>query len=315
MQLRELGEFDLIRRIKRAVARGGGEGPAVALGMGDDAALLRLRSNEELAVSTDAFVEGVHFRAEIDSPTILGRRSYAAALSDLAAMGARPLGVVVALAAPPDLSVAWVDRWLRGLLRGAVDWKAPLVGGNLARASEISFTATVHGAVPKRRGLLRSDAKPGDRVYVTGELGRSALDFARADAGKGMRKHVPTPRLVAGQKLRGLPGRGACVDISDGIGADLGHLLRASQVGAELVSERLPRPRGFDAACRALGVNPQTLLAAGGEDYELLFTLRGKPLSEETLSRRLGVRVTQVGRITRERGLRGLEQIPGFTHF
>ncbi len=315
MQLRELGEFDLIRRIKRAVARAGGDGPAVALGMGDDAALLRLRSGEELAVSTDGFVEGVHFRADTESPTTLGRRCYAAALSDLAAMGARPLGVVVALAAPPELPVAWVDRWLRGLLRGAVDWEAPLVGGNLARASEISFTATVHGAVPRRGSLLRSAARPGDRVFVTGELGRSALDWARAEAGRGPRRHVPTPRLRAGMALRRLRERGACVDVSDGVVGDLGHILRASGVGAELDTDRLPRPRGFAAACRALGKEPMRLLTAGGEDYELLFTTRANAPNETTLTRRLGVRVSEIGRITSGRGLRGLDGVAGFTHF
>ncbi len=315
MQLRELGEFDLIRRIKRAVARSGGSGPAVELGMGDDAALLRLRAGEVLAVSTDAFVEGVHFRNDTETPTSVGRRGYAAALSDLAAMGARPLGVVVALAAPPTLSVAWVDRWLRGLLRGAVDWDAPLVGGNLTRADQISFTVTVHGAVPRRGALLRSSAKPGDRVYVTGELGRRALDLAQVASGQRRRRHVPTPRLDAGRRLRALAGRGACVDLSDGLVGDLGHILRASRVGAELDLARVPRPRGFDAACRALGADPETLLVAGGEDYELLFTLRGKPLSEPALSRRLGVRASEVGRITRGSRLRGLEAVVGFRHF
>ncbi len=315
MQIRELGEFGLIRRIKKAVTRAGGNGPAVVLGMGDDAALLRLRAGEELAVSTDAFVEGAHFLRDTESPMTLGRRTSAAALSDLAAMGARPLGVVVALAAPPELPVAWVDSWLRGLLRVATDWSAPLVGGNLARAGEISFTVTVHGAVPRRRGLLRSAAKPGDRIYVTGELGRSALDLARAEAGQRPRKHIPTPRLEAGQKLRTLSGHGACIDVSDGVAGDLEHILQASRVGASVDLDRLPRPRGFLAACRTLGVDPDKLLVAGGEDYELLFTMRGKTRSEAGLERLLGVRVTELGRISRKLGLRGLERVVGFTHF
>ena len=149
MQLGDLGEFALIERIKRATARRGGAGKAVALGMGDDAALLRLRRGELLAVSTDAAVCDVHFRLQSEAPSSIGLRMLAAALSDLAAMGARPLGVVIALAAPPTTPVAWVDQWLRGLLRGAERWQAPLVGGNLTRARDLSFTTTVHGALRK----------------------------------------------------------------------------------------------------------------------------------------------------------------------
>ncbi len=149
MQLRDLGEFGLIDRIARAAARRGGSGTAVALGIGDDAALLRLRAGEELAVSTDACFEGVHFRLANESARTIGRRALVANLSDLAAMGARPLGCVLALAAPSGLSVRTADALVAGLLDEAVRYACPLVGGNLSRARELSLTLTVLGAVAR----------------------------------------------------------------------------------------------------------------------------------------------------------------------
>lgn len=314
MELGDLGEFALIERIKRATARRGGSGPAVVLGMGDDAALLRLRRDEVLAVSTDAAVADVHFRPHNEAPASIALRGLAAALSDLAAMGARPLGVVIALAAPPTTAVSWVEKWLAGVLRGAERWGAPLVGGNLTRARELAFTTTVHGALRKGQVLRRSAARSGDRLMVTGVLGRAALDCARAEAGLGKRRHIPSPRLEAGRRLAGLPSIGACIDLSDGLRADLLHITDASAVGATLDLEAIPRPRGFQRACETLSLDPTDTLLSGGEDYELLFSVRLKGPDSKRLSARLGLPVTEIGCVTQGRGVSAPEA-SGFKHF
>jgi thiamine-monophosphate kinase len=313
VKLRDLGEFALIERIERAARRAGAtRGAAVVLGIGDDAALLRLGRGEDLAVSTDALVEGVHFRWRDESPVSIGRRAMTAALSDLAAMGARPLGVVVALAAPPRLAVARVDGLMRGLAAAARRHRAPLVGGNLTRGEGTALTLTALGAVRRGRALRRSGARPGDRILVTGSMGGPALARARR------RRSPARPRLEAGRVLAGLAGVGGSIDVSDGLVADLGHLLRASRVGAEIDVERIPTPRGFAGACARLRLDPLHLALAGGEDYELLFTLRSRSPSEAALRRRLGLPVREIGRITAGHGLRGLPERAdggGWTHF
>ncbi len=306
MRLRDLGEFGLIERIERIAVRTaprGGPG-AVLLGIGDDAALLRLRPREQLAVSTDALVEGVHFRFTTQAPRTVGRRALLVALSDLSAMGARPLGVTVALAAPPDLDV----RTALDLARGCADVGAraacPLVGGNVTRARVTSLTLTVLGGVPSARALLRRTARPGDRLFVTGRVGAAALARARAERGPGRLRQLPPLRLAAGRALGRLAARGACIDVSDGLVADLRHVLEASRVGAELDTRRLPVAHGFGPACARLGLDPVRTALTGGEDYELLFTIRPGGPGAATLARRLGAPVTELGRIIRGRALR-----------
>ena len=317
MTLRELGEFGLIDRIAGAAARRGGSGAGVVLGIGDDAALLRLRPGEQIAVSTDACFEGVHFRLRNESPRSIGRRALVANLSDLAAMGARPLGCVLALAAPPGLAVRTADALVAGLLDEAVRHACPLVGGNLTRASEISLTITVIGAVARGRALRRDAARAGDRVFVTGTLGGAALERARAERGRGRIRRVAVPRLRAGRALSALAGRGrvACIDVSDGLDADLAHLFEGRPLGAELAAARLPIPPGFRAACRRAGLDPAALARGGGEDYELLFTLEPGAPSAARLARQLGVRVSEIGRVVRRPAAGRAPAPPGWRHF
>jgi len=297
--LGEVGEFGLIARIAGIVERAGG--PRASLGIGDDAAVLRAPAGERILVSTDALVEGVHFRWPSEVPARLGRRVLVAALSDLAAMGARPLGCVVALAAPASLSLARLEGVARGLAAAAREHACPLAGGNVARARQTAFTPTVLGAAAPERILTRRGARPGDRILVTGTLGAAALEVARAARGRARRTRTPEPRLAAGRALARVPGVGGVIDVSDGLEADLQHLLEAAEagpLGAELDPARLPLPRGFRRACRRLGLDPERLARAGGEDYELLFTLRPRGPSAEALSRRLGAPVTEIGRVT-----------------
>jgi thiamine-monophosphate kinase len=314
VRLRDLGEFGLIARIERAAGRSIRGGKGVVLGIGDDAAILRARPGEDVVLTTDALVEGVHFRFATQPPRAIGRRALVANLSDLAAMGARPLGCLLALAAPPDLLVRTLDGVLAGILREAAMHGCPLVGGNVTRARETSLTITAVGAVAHGRALTREGARAGDRILLTGTLGGAALGVARAERGAGRLSRVPTPRLAAGRALARVRGVGGCIDVSDGLEADLGHLLEPAALRAVLDLARIPRPPGFDAACRRLGMDPDALALGGGEDYELLFTLRPQAPSARILARRLGVPVAEIGQVIR-RGRAPRAAPRGFRHF
>lgn len=310
MELQDLGEFGLIARIRAAALRSQGRAPV--LGIGDDAALIRPRARHDVAISCDAFVEGVHFDFDHESPFIAGRRALAAALSDLAAMGATPIGLTLSLSAPPRAEVARVMGLVRGLLADGARYGSPLLGGNVARSSSLELHLSVLGEVPRGRALRRSGARPGDRLFVSGPLGRSALQRKR-----GRVTHVPEPRLVLGRSLLRTNRASACIDISDGLLADLGHLCEASGVGARIDVGALPRPRGFAAACRRAGVDAGELLLTGGEDCELLFTARAAPLARQSAP---GACPTEIGIVTEA----GLELLggpgrrpprPGWRHF
>ena len=224
-------------------------------------------------------------------------------------MGARPRGFTWALAAPGELPLAAFDGLVRGLLDSARRHACPLVGGNLTRARETSLVLTVFGAVAPDRALRRR-ARVGDRILVTGELGAAALARARAAQSGHPLRRIPEPRLAQGQALARIGGVTGCIDVSDGLAADLGHLLGARRRCA-IDPARLPLPRGFAAACRRLGLDPNALALAGGDDYELLFAVRPDGPSAAALARRLGIRVTELGRV--ERGAARARS--GFDHF
>ncbi len=308
--MRDLGEFGLIERIARLA--GGVRSRDVALGIGDDAAVLRLAPAEELVVTTDAAVAGVHFRFDQETPRTAGRRAAVACLSDLAAMGARPLGLLLALALPPSRSATSTLGLVRGVVYEARRAGAPLVGGNVTRSRDVSLTLTALGAVRRGRALRRDRGRAGDRLFVTGALGRSALERAR-----GRVRAVGVPRIAAGRRLAGLAGVGACIDLSDGLAADLLQLCRASRLAARLEVARLPLPAGFAAACARVALDPLPAALAGGEDYELLFSTRPRGPSAAALTRRLGVRVTEIGRL--EAGRPAVRGVPpgalGWRHF
>ena len=312
MRVRDLGELGLIERIERAAARVPG-GSAVVLGIGDDGALLRARTREDVVVTTDAFVEDVHFRWRNESPRTVGRRALVANLSDLAAMGARPLGFTLSLVAPPALSLARVDGLLAGLLREAARHGCPLIGGNVSAGGETSLAITALGAVARGRALTRAGCRAGDRLCVTGVLGAAALDRVRAERRGGRVRHVAVPRLEAGRALVRAPGIGGCIDLSDGLELDAEHLLGPAGLAAELDLSALPLPRGFARASADLGRDPLALACGGGEDYELLFSVRPAGSSAAQLSRRLGVAVHEIGRVVRAARRRAPAR--GWSHF
>jgi thiamine-monophosphate kinase len=298
MQLRDLGEFGLIARIERAAERMGTP-RWVRIGIGDDAAVLRPRDGEDVVLSTDAMVENVHFRFATQSARSIGRRALVANLSDLAAMGARPLGFTLALAAPATLPVRRIDGIVAGLLDEAATHRCPLVGGNVSAAGEVSLTLAVLGAARRGRLLTRGGARAGDRLCVTGRLGLSALELARAERAGGRIRRRPTPRLRAGRALAGIPAVSACIDLSDGLAADARRLLAARGLAARIDAAAVPRPAGFRAACARLGLAWEQLLLCGGEDYELLFSVSGIAPTAQQLTRRLGVEVSEIGTVVR----------------
>jgi thiamine-monophosphate kinase len=262
------GEFDLIGRIR---ARAGSR-PDVALGIGDDAALLRVPAGFELAVSTDTLIAGVHFPDDT-TPADIGWKALAANLSDLAAMAATPAWALLALTLPSE-DVAWLDGFLDGFEELARRHDVALVGGDTTRGP-LSITITVHGFVPAGAALRRSGARPGDDIWATGTLGDAAgalVQWRRGgprSAKLRYRLDRPTPRLPEALALRGLAT--AAIDLSDGLAADLGHVLEASKVGAQIDLGRLPTSRIL-ADHFPDEHERWRLQLTGGDDYELCFT-------------------------------------------
>jgi thiamine-monophosphate kinase len=286
-------EFELIRQYFAAAVCAQG-GPSVALGIGDDCALLQPRVGEQLAVSTDTLVEGVHFPREAEA-RLLARRALAVALSDLAAMGATPLAFTLALTLP-KVDKDWLADFTAGLEQMARQCAVRLVGGDTTRGP-LSLTLTVFGQVPAGQALTRSGARPGDLLCVGGELGNAAgaLPFvlgqrAEQAGSRELLAHYwsPAPQLDLGLALRGLAS--AALDISDGLLGDCGHLARASGVALHVEPDRVPLSA---ALCACAGREQALRLAlSGGDDYILAFTV---PASRLTELRALRVPVHVIG--------------------
>lgn len=316
-----MGEFDLIERFfKRPAQR-------QPLGVGDDCALLAPAPGTQLAVSSDMLVEGRHFLPGAD-PRRLGHKCLAVNLSDLAACGARPLAFTLALALP-EADEAWLAPFSEGLLALADAHGCELVGGDTTRGP-LNLCITVFGEVPTGQALLRSGARAGDDLYVSGALGdaRLALQALRGDvqvsapvlAAARERLDQPTPRVALGMALRGLAT--AAIDISDGLLGDLGHVLRASGVGATVDAEAVAN---LLAAGDAIGPDlRRAYTLAGGDDYELAFT--APPSAREAVraaAAQADTRVTRIGQIEVAHGLRLVDShgqpVPGhfasFDHF
>ncbi|HYQ79868.1 MAG TPA: thiamine-phosphate kinase [Anaeromyxobacteraceae bacterium] len=293
---RPVGEFELIERFTRRLPP---RGEGVRLGIGDDAAVLEPPRGERLVLAVDAVVEGVHFRRGW-APEDVGWKALAVNLSDLAAMGARPLWALVALAVPRGRDPAWLTRVGRGLAACARRHRVAVVGGNVTRARDLSVTVTVAGAA--RRPLTRSGARPGDAVLVSGTLGEAALGIAPGAAAPLVaRQRRPRPRLELGRALCGIAT--ACIDVSDGLLQDLGHLCRASGVGASLRLAELPLSPAYRAATRRAR-DPWAAALSGGEDYELLCTVPVARLGQAlAAARRAGERLSVVGSVVAGTGV------------
>ncbi|HTW30779.1 MAG TPA: thiamine-phosphate kinase [Candidatus Sulfotelmatobacter sp.] len=303
-----LAEKALIAEIRRVAAGAGlksgyGSTRLIPTGIGDDCAVLHLPASRDLLVTTDFSLEGVHFRREWHAPEVVGRRCLVRGMSDIAAMGGEPVACFLSLALPHDLPQAWVRGFMRGLMGLAKKYEIVLAGGDTAQSpAGILADIVVVGAVPKGKAILRSRARPGDRIYVSGELGGSAAAVVELMRHPKKRLHSrsyprhfrPKPRIELGHVLREKRLASAMIDTSDGLSTDLSHICEESGVGAELDATLIPRAR----VGRPLREVDLGLALHGGEDYELLFTVpRGKRIPP----RMDGVRLTEIGRITRGR--------------
>ncbi len=328
-----LPEKALIAQIRRMARPDRSSRPTekvVLTGIGDDCAVLRLPPGQETLVTTDFTVEGIHFRREWHPPESVGHRCLARGLSDIAAMGGDPVAAFLSLALPRDVPQSWVGRFTRSLIRLAERFGVTLAGGDTAESPHgILADIVVIGTAPRGKSVLRSGAHPGDRIFVSGELGGSAAAIlrmrARQSASKPTQKvnprhyplhFYPEPRTELGRILREKGLASSMIDISDGLSTDLAHLCEESGVGAELDAALIPRA-SVGRRAREVGLD---LALHGGEDYELLFT---SPPGKRVPSKIAGVALTHIGHITRTpkiflRNARGTAQElkpQGWEHF
>lgn len=293
-------EFDLIRRYFTRPT------PGALLGVGDDAALLQVSVGNVLAVSSDMLVSGTHFLPDAD-PFLLGHKTLAVNLSDLAAMGATPRWATLAIALP-EIDEAWLEKFSAGFFSLALQHGVELVGGDTTRGP-LNLCVTIFGEVPAQQALRRSDAQAGDEIWVSGTLGDAALALAHLQGNIALSEaefaacaqalHQPQPRVALGLALRGLAN--SAIDISDGLLADLGHILDASEAGAQIdfmdvpvsssVSKNYGQPLGIRCAL------------AGGDDYELCFTAPAARHAEILrIAAQLNLPLTRIGKIVAGRG-------------
>jgi thiamine-monophosphate kinase len=312
-----VAEKALIAQIRRLAAgpgpskkkaRSTAANPVIVAGIGDDCAVLRLPTGHESLVTTDFSLEGVHFRRDWHPPESVGHRCLARGLSDIAAMGGDPVAAFLSLALPRNLPQAWVEKFLRGLIGLAGNFGVTLAGGDTAESPNgILADIVVLGTVPKGKAILRSGARPGDRIYVSGELGGSAAALQqlrlqqtttkpqrRLNPEQYPRHFFPEPRIELGRMLREKGMATAMIDTSDGLSTDLAHICEESGVGAEVEADLVPRA---SVGKPAHEVDLKFALH-GGEDYELLFTA---PRNRTLPSKIADVQITQIGHITRTR--------------
>jgi len=287
-----LGEESLIARIRRETR----QGRNVIAGIGDDCAILRIPPGHEALVTTDFSLEGIHFRQEWHAPEVVGHRCLTRGLSDIAAMGGQPIAAFLSLALPPKLPQAWVDRFLKGLLKLADAFHVTLAGGDTAESPDgVLADIVVVGSVPKGKAIRRTGARAGENIYVTGYLGGSAATLNLLRSGHKLRAadfpahFYPAARVAVGRILREKRLASAMIDISDGLSTDLAHLCEESGVGAELWQESIP----IASIGKPPRLVPLRCALHGGDDYELLFTARADR----------AIPGIPIGRITRGKGI------------
>jgi len=318
-----MGEFDLIETFFKRPARN------ATLGVGDDCALLPVRAGQQLAISSDMLVEGRHFLSTVN-PRFLGHKALAVNLSDLAACGAEPKAFMLALALP-EVNAAWLSEFSKGIWDLADAHHCDLIGGDTTRGP-LNICITVLGEVPAHLAVLRSGAKVGDDVYVSGHLGdaRLALEVFRGRLTipqnvfeqARLRMEMPTPRLALGQALRGIAT--AAADISDGLLGDLQHILKASHVGADIDTAMVVSTLASGFMCNLPLATQRMLTLSGGDDYELVFTapeharadIAGLSVSTHTPITRIGkVNGSQQLRLLDSEGHEMRNEFESFDHF
>ena len=280
----------------------------LSIGIGDDAAVLRPSAGMEWVVTTDAFFENVHFLRKVHSPKAVGYKALARATSDIAAMGARTRYFFLTVGLPDACTGAWLDDFLDGMARAARRFGLILAGGDTTKYPLVVASLTVMGEIDRGKAILRSGARPGDLLCVSGRLGEAELGLRLIHRKlhkqkrwtRLLKKHFyPEPRLALGEWLVAHRCATSMIDTSDGLSTDLGHICKASKVGAVVWAPKIPVVR-IPPELHRLGLDPLNLALDGGEDYELLFTVPKK--FSNSLPRRVqGVPVTVIGEITREK--------------
>ena len=329
MDLREIGEFGLIRRIRKGI---NSSGPALIQGIGDDVAVIEV-GTKVLLVTTDILIEGIHFDLSWMDPYPLGRKSLAVNLSDIASMGGIPKYFLISIGLPKNLPVSFISSFYRGLKQEANRFRVELIGGDTSLSQKLIINICLLGEGGKRNLVFRKGAKVGDDLYVSGRLGDSALGLkilqekTKIKGSEGLvKKHLsPSPRVELGQAIAKYHLATAMIDVSDGLLIDTSHLLEESGVGARIWEGRIPLSRPYRKWARSFSKDPFRFALSGGEDYELLFsaplTMREKIPS---LARSLEVPITRIGEIlAKKEGLHliskdGEDYSPsrlGFEHF
>jgi len=312
-------EASIIARLIRIIPSRNGLRPSgdVPVGIGDDAAVIRPRPGYESVLSTDAFVEGSHFLDHLHPPHVVGYKSLARAVSDLAAMGAAPRYFLLTLALPAGKAGAWLELFARGMALAARQFDMHLIGGDVSRHAQVTAALTVIGEARAGHVLTRSGARPGDAIYVTGRLGAAQAGLehllrggprtiARNTGSYALKRHLyPDPRLAIGAWLAAATLASAAMDLSDGLSTDLGRLCAASGVGAVVHASALPVVRDERSGSRRTSARREGAAALrralhGGEDYELLFTVPRR-LASRIPSRFRGVSLTRIGELTARR--------------
>ncbi len=307
-----MNEFDLIEQYFNW------QGDDDKSAIGDDCALLSIEANQQLATSVDTLIEGVHFPPETAAADI-AYKALAVNLSDLAAMGATPQYFTLALTLP-EFNRHWLEQFSSVLKSLADEYRINLVGGDTTKG-KLSITINVTGTVPKGRALLRSAAKVGDVIFVSNTLGDAALAWQQIQQGINPSQplltqfNTPNPQIQLGQALLGVAN--ACIDISDGLEQDLGHILHASKVGASINLSDIPLSQALIAYLKK--TNDWCLPLAGGDDYQLCFSVPEACISRlQAIKRQLGVRLTKIGIITQNQQLKiaGLDKTcQSYRHF
>lgn len=303
-------EDRLVEKIAAAARPGGSRWPPLRLGPGDDAALWRPRPGREAILTCDWFLQGTHFRRAKHPPDSVGWKSLARAVSDIAAMGGEPRCFLLSLALPRTHTGRWLDQFLAGLRRAAQHFGCRLAGGDTTRREEILINVTVLGEVRKGEAVLRSGAKAGDLVFVSGHLGEAEFGLRTLRLGRtahrlnspGVNRHLyPEPRLALGQWLAQRRMATSMIDLSDGLSSDLSRLCAASKVGARIIASRIPTLSPAREK-RRNALDLLRLALHGGDDYELLFTVR--PSRTQSLpSAFQGLSLHRIGEVTRGRQL------------
>ena len=334
-------EFDFINRIRRR-AKKGGLAAGLGTGIGDDAAVIKQFAGRDTVITADLLVEDIDFRRDAITPQLLGHRALAVSLSDIAAMGARPRYAIISLGVPREIwDSPFVDELYEGIFALAENYRVKLIGGDVSRTPQhVVIDSMIIGECSRGRAVLRSGARPGDHIFVTGWLGGAAaglrlmLDGARLPPPGAKRRQSPVTEQLLLRHLRPLPRvrwgatlgeerlATAMIDLSDGLSSDLAHLCGESGVGAFVEAARLPIDPLVARIFGRRALDPLLLALHGGEDFELLFTVRPRDLRR--LPKRVaGVPVTYIGDVTNRRGRVLLAEGPrvsklepgGFEHF